>query len=70
MDKSDEIGVTEASRISGYSAAHVRYLAREHKVVARKIGARVWLIGRGSLMWYMAMMKHSRTDETGKVTEA
>ena len=63
MDEAEWIGVTEAAELTGYSAAHVRFLCRQHKLVARKIGARVWLIGRGSLMWYKAMMNHSRADD-------
>ena len=49
-----EITVAEAVRLTGYSLAHVRWLAAQGKIRARKLGARMWLLDRVSLLAYRA----------------
>ena len=52
----DEITVTVAARISGYSQQHCRLLAREGKIRARKLGPRIWLLSAESLLEHKARM--------------
>ena len=46
------ISVTEAAGISGYSAGHIRWLARNGRIKSQRIGERVLLINRESLLAY------------------
>lgn len=50
------IGVTDAARLSGYHAEHIRELVREDKIKARKI-VTVWQIDKASLLAYLRKAK-------------
>lgn len=54
------IGVKEGAHLTGYSVGHVKYLARNGKVLARRVGL-VHVINRDSLLAY----KHEM-DRLGK----
>ena len=49
-----ELTPSEAADLTGYSVGHVQWLARQGKVKARRIGARVLLIDAESLEAYKA----------------
>ncbi len=46
------ISTSEASKVSGYHAEHIRKLIRERRVKARKFMI-LWLVSRPSLMAYL-----------------
>jgi excisionase family DNA binding protein len=46
------ISTSEASKVSGYHAEHIRKLIRERRVKARKFMI-LWLVSRSSLMAYL-----------------
>ena len=52
----NEITVAEAARLTGYSLAHCRWLAAQGKIRARKLGPRMWLIDRESLLEHKGKM--------------
>jgi excisionase family DNA binding protein len=66
MDDRTELTVDEAAGISGYAAGHIRWLIRNDKIAARRIGHRVYLVNLESLQAYLATVeelgtkKHSR----------
>jgi excisionase family DNA binding protein len=51
------INVASAAKLAGYSAGHVRYLIRNGRIDAEKVGERVYLVDRDSLMEYVARME-------------
>lgn len=53
----------EAEEVSGYTRAHLRYLASTDKVEARKVSDRLWLISRESLEQYQANVRPGRPRE-------
>ena len=59
----DELTVTQASEVSGYSEAHIRRLAGKGKIKARRVGKRVFLIDAESLKQYVDRMKALGTDK-------
>lgn len=50
------ITTMEAARLSQYHPEHIRELARENKIEARKFGP-VWQVKKESLMLYLQKMK-------------
>ena len=56
-DKSNELTVTEASELSGYSGRHIRRLVKQGRVEGRRAGDWLYLIDRESLMAYVAQME-------------
>ena len=57
MDTADEITPEEAAKLTGYSTGHIRWLIRNKKICARRIGERVYLIDRLSVLAYAARMR-------------
>jgi len=57
MPQRIELTPDEAASVTGYSAGHIRWLARTGKVAARRIGARVWLVDAESLAGYVRRMR-------------
>jgi len=53
----DWITTEEAAKLSGFNLQHVRRLAREGKIVARKWG-KDWMIGKSSLLNYIYEKGH------------
>ena len=54
---SDEIiTVTEAAELTGYSEGHIRYLVREEKIKGNRVGERMYLIDRASVVKYANRM--------------
>ena len=56
MDKK-EITPSEAAELTGYSAGHIRWLARQGKVDSHRVGQRVLLINTQSLLAYAVRMR-------------
>ena len=52
-----ELTPNEAAILTGYSAGHIRWLARQEKIEARRVGQRVLLIDKQSLLEYAAEMR-------------
>ena len=52
-----KLTVTEASELTGYSEGHIRWLVRESRIAAERVGQRVMLIDRASLMSYATTMR-------------
>ena len=48
----DYITTTEAARLTGYNAEHIRRLTRSGKVKAQKWG-QVWQVSKSSLLAYL-----------------
>jgi hypothetical protein len=46
----NEITTEEAHELTGYHPAHLWFLARTGKVKARKLGRKLWLFDRHSLL--------------------
>jgi excisionase family DNA binding protein len=59
----DKLTVAEAAELTGYSAGHVRYLIRNDKVDAEKIGQRVYVVDRQSLVDYANKMEALGTEK-------
>ena len=53
----DMLTVAEAAALSGYSERHVRRLAESGKVDGQRVGQRVYLIDKDSLLAYVATMQ-------------
>lgn len=51
------ISVEEAAHLSGYHVQHVRELARDGRVKARRFGRLAWQIERASLDAYVEAMR-------------
>jgi excisionase family DNA binding protein len=51
------LSVEEAVELSGYHPQHIRDLARDGRVTARRFGRRAWRIERGSLLEYVESMQ-------------
>jgi len=47
----------EAQTLTGYSIAHLRRLARDGRVTARKLAGQLWLFERESLTAYQATVR-------------
>ena len=56
------ITTNEASRLTGYDAAHIRRLVREGQIKGKKFG-RDWLVSRKSAQEYADMMKRLGTQK-------
>ncbi len=54
------ITTDEAQRLTGYTRAHIRYLAGHGLVKARKVG-RDWVVSRESLLAHVEEMKRLGT---------
>ena len=54
--QADEITVAQAARLTGYSLAHVRWLAAQGRVKARKLTPRCWLLSAEDLLKHKARM--------------
>ena len=61
----EEVTATEGARLTGYSVAHVRWLAAQGKVRARKLGRRMWLVDSGSLLEHKARMSGPQRVNAG-----
>jgi excisionase family DNA binding protein len=63
MDRREntEATPTEAARLTGYSAGHIRWLARHKKIKYRRIGERVLLIDVQSLLEHAEKMRELGT---------
>jgi len=59
------ISTSEASELTGYAQGHVRRLARDGVVEARKVTPRAWVINRRSLLDYRETAKPGRPREIG-----
>ena len=59
MEATDKRELTpdEAADLTGYSAGHIRWLARKERIDARRVGRRVLLIDAKSLLAYAARMR-------------
>jgi excisionase family DNA binding protein len=57
------IDTAEAAELSGYTRVHVRRLAKDEKIEARKVG-RDWLINRESLETYQQNVRPGRPKES------
>ena len=53
----DMLTVAEAAALSGYSERHVRRLVHGDKVDGQRVGQRVYLINKESLLAYVGEMK-------------
>jgi excisionase family DNA binding protein len=51
-----KVTVAEAAELTGYSEGHVRYLIRNDKIEAERLGKLVYVIDRQSLMDYAGRM--------------
>lgn len=60
----DWITTSDASRLSGYHAEHIRELVREGKIKAQKFGI-VWQISRTSLQNYIKAAEKSEDKRRG-----
>ena len=58
-----ELTVQQAADLTGYSLRHVRRLASEGTVKARRVGVRVFLIDRQSLLAYARRMDDLGTEK-------
>ena len=62
----DKMTVAEVAELTGYSEGHIRYLIRNDRIDAERVGERVYLIDRDSAVEYAARMdalgneKHAR----------
>jgi excisionase family DNA binding protein len=65
MDK-ERITVTEAAKLTGYSEGHIRWLIRHGRIEAERIGQRVYLIDRQSLLEYADRMQELGTKKHAK----
>ncbi len=54
------ITTAEAEEISEYTRAHLRYLASSGRIEAMKVGDRLWLINKRSLLKYQANVRPGR----------
>jgi excisionase family DNA binding protein len=59
----DKLTVTEAAELTGYSEGHIRYLVRNEKVEAERLGKLVYLIDRPSLVNYATKMETLGTEK-------
>lgn len=50
----------EAKESSGYTRAHLRYLASNGRIEAKKVGDRLWMINEESLREYQANVRPGR----------
>lgn len=60
----DWIPTSEAAIISGYNAEYLRWLIREHKIVAKKFGF-VWQVSKSSLLAYLREAAKSEDKRRG-----
>lgn len=59
------ISTSEASKLSGYHAEHIRKLIREKRVKARKFMI-LWLVSRKSLEAYLKEQKAKHGEKRGR----
>ena len=52
----DKMTVAEAAALTGYSEGHIRYLIRNDRIDAERVGERMYLIDRESVVSYAARM--------------
>ena len=53
----DELTVSEAAALTGYSERHIRRLAKDGNIKARQVGNWLYLIDKASLLAYVDEMK-------------
>lgn len=63
MEYAEWISTSEAAELTGYAQGHVRRLAREGMVEARKVTPRAWIVNRRSLLDYHDAAKPGRPTE-------
>ena len=61
------ISAKEGARLTGYTQQHITALAREGRVVAKRLNEEggVWLIDKASLIAYANQAKNSNDDRFG-----
>ena len=59
----DMLTVAEAAALSGYSERHVRRLAEGGRVNGQRVGQRVYLIDKESLLAYVGEMKELGSEK-------
>jgi len=53
----DELTVSEAAALTGYSERHIRRLAKDETITARQVGEWLYLVNKESLLAYVEKMK-------------
>ena len=61
----DWVSTSEASKLSGYHAEHIRKLIREKRIKARKFLS-LWLVSRKSLLDYMKEQVMTHGEKRGR----
>jgi excisionase family DNA binding protein len=56
----DWISTSEAAALVDYTPGHVRRLARDGEIRARKVTPRAWIVHRGDLLEHKATVKPGR----------
>jgi hypothetical protein len=69
METTDWINTSEAAKLTGYAQGHVRRLARDGLIEARKITPRAWVVNRHSLLDYHKTAKPGRPREVARDDE-
>jgi len=57
MVDSDKLTVAEAAELSGYTKRHVTRLVKQERVDGQRVGLRVYLVDRESLLAYILKMQ-------------
>lgn len=63
-EMSEWVNVTTGADLTGYTASHVRWLARNERIRAIKVNSRAWLVHREDLI------EHKETVEPGRPKES
>ena len=56
MSETDELAITEAEELTGYSGRHIRRLVQQGRVKGRRPGGWLYLVDRESLLDYVSKM--------------
>lgn len=57
MVGNDKLTVAEAAELSGYTRRHVTRLVKQERVAGQRVGQRVYLVDRASLLAYVEEMR-------------
>ena len=63
MVDNDKLTVAEAAELSGYTRRHVTRLVKQERVDGQRVGLRVYLVDRASLLAYVEKMKRLGSEK-------
>ena len=59
MVDNDKLTVAEAAELSGYTGRHITRLVKQGRVNGQRVGLRVYLVDRESLLAYVLKMQRA-----------